>query len=202
MAISRFAASRLTQGLPKYQSAWDQDNVEQGAIVPIANGIVTGTSGDFTFTNIPQIYQDLIIAVEARSTSAATEAGIYIGFSGQYGANTNYSFTQIYATGTSNTSVRTTNQPFVGGDGAWTGATAGTGIFGFGIINVFDYASTNKFKTYLLRSSSEQNASGGSMRQSVGVWRNTSAVTSMYITLSGAMANGSNVAIYGVKAGV
>ena len=202
MAISRFSTSRLTLGLPKSQTAWDQDAVEQGAIVPIANGVVTGTATDITFTGIPAIYQDLMFVITGRSTTAATEAGVYIGFNGQYGGNTNYSFTQISASGSAVANARATSQPFVGGDGAWAGATAGVGIFSTGIMHVFDYASANKFKTYLLRSSSDINAAGGGIRQSVGVWRNTAAITSTYLTFAGGMVSGSTVALYGIKAGV
>ena len=72
MAISRFSSSRVTQGLPKYQSAWDSDNVQQGALVPIQQIVATTNTADLTFNNVPQIYQDLMIVFNGRRTDAAS----------------------------------------------------------------------------------------------------------------------------------
>ena len=199
MAIRRFS---IAEAGVKSNKFWDPESVEQGAIVPIASGVITGTASDLGLTNIPAIYQDLMIVITGRSTNASTEAGVYVGFNGQYGGNTNYSFTQISASGTATASQRQSNQPFTAGDGAWAGTTAAAGIVSTGIMHIFDYASTNKFKTYLLRSSSEINAAGGSIRQSVGIWRNTAAINQVYFTFATGAAIGTTISIYGIKAGV
>ena len=146
MAISRFAASRLTQGLPKYQNAWDQDNVQQGAMVPIVSLSGTGTSPDIIFSSIPQIYQDLMIVGFARRTDAAAAGNVYITpyYSGIQASP--QSTTILDGNGSSASSYRYSNQ-----DGAFTSsvpaASSTAGIFGSIVWHCLNYANTSTFKT-------------------------------------------------------
>lgn len=201
MAISRFAASRLTQGLPKYQSAWDQDNVEQGALVPIASGVITtqGTN-QIQFANIPQIYQHLMIITNFRSTAVASTEKLYI-----YTSNTsvgNFSSTILSATSSSISSTRVTNDYYGSECGLTPAASSPAGVFGSSETHILNYVDTSNHRSAITKSSC--NIDGPSTSQIVAsLCRGTGAIN--YITMfvygnSGNLAPGSNATLYGIKA--
>jgi len=198
MAISRLSTSRLTQGLPKYQSAWDQDNVQQGALVPLVATTPLEAASNISITNIPQTYQDLMVVISHNTQqSGSSDDYMYMGLSGTTG--TNYSVTRMHANGTSLTSDRGTNQ-----DGIY-GATRPAwepGLFGSAIYHILNYANTTQYKTFLVRNAAEKQAAAGLTQLSVGTMRTTSAITALFI---GGTSNypgiGTTVTIYGVKAG-
>lgn len=199
MAISRFAASRLTQGLPKYQTAWDQDNVAQGALEPIGFLTSNGGSSTFLFTNIPQHYADLKIIVNARSTHPSyTTYSLYLNSTGFNG----WSYTLFKATNTTSSTQRSLQStPSYGliADCAWTSTAAG--VFCASEIDVINYSSTTNFKSAILRSALEEGTTGVT-ELNIGTWANNSAVTSLEIATNGNYVSGSTVALYGIKAGI
>lgn len=199
MAISRFSTSRLTQGLPKFQTAWDSDNVQQGAMVPIASVTVTGsTDTSMGFANIPQIYQDLMIVISSRRTDAVTEATQFLySYSG-----TIASITRLIADGSSVSSAINTGQNalFIGG---YPGASAISGMFGTQIVHILDYANTSSFKSVICRTACDRNGAGKS-ELSVGLLRDTTGLTSFGVsTYNGSVfyVPGSSITLYGIKAG-
>ena len=98
MAISRFSTSRLTQGLPKYQNAWDQEGVALGAMHPIQTVYPVGAAVDFL--NIPQGYQDLMVVIRGRDLLIpGPNTSIYWGFNGTAVAGDN-SWCELFSGGT------------------------------------------------------------------------------------------------------
>lgn len=197
MAISRFAASRLTQGLPKYQSAWDFDNVPQGAIEPIAKHVAQGNATGVEFANIPQTYTDLYIVQYLRSTRAATTEQFWQRFNGD--TATNYSSNWLQGDGSvtssSNAQTQTVMNRFT-----IPGASANANIFSISHVHVMDYRSTVKFKTVLTKWSSDVNGSG-TVGLSVGMWRSGNAITSVNLaTENGSnLVAGSTIYLYGIR---
>ena len=204
MAISRFSTSRLTQGLPKYQNAWDSDAVQQGALVPIAQVVATTNTVDLTFSNIPQIYQDLMIVFNGRRTDAATVSNLLI--TGYYSGipATFQSSTHIQGTGVNPVvSYRYTSQD-AGFSGAVPAANATAGVFGSCVGYFFNYANTTTNKTYIYQSGADLNGSGN-VNLGVNLTRGTSAITTVNVsTFNGSVffALGSTATLYGIKAGV
>lgn len=198
MAISRFAASRLTQGLPKYQSAWDQDNVAQGALEPLGFQVTSNnTTSQIFFNTIPQHYQDLMIVVNARQETS-TAGSVYVRING---VNANRSYLWLETDG----STVATGRVVTSGDGyaqfgniAPSNGTAG--VFGTAIGHIFNYTNTSYFKTIFGRSSDDRNGSGR-VRIEGSLSENTSAVTSLEIVTDGitAFAAGSTFALYGIR---
>jgi hypothetical protein len=199
MAISRFAASRVTQGLPKYQSAWDQDGVQQGALVPIGQVISTGASASMTFTNIPQGYRDLKLIVNGRSShSGSTSFSIYLNNTGFTG----WSETRFFANNTTITTDRLTQSSPTYGfilETGWTSTAAG--VFSCAEIDIFNYSSSSTFKSTFGRNAFEQGTTGIT-EMNVATWANNAAVNSVDVATNGTWVGGSTATLYGVKAGV
>lgn len=194
MAISRLSTSRLTQGLPKYQSAWDGDT-EQGAIVPIA--YADGRDADMEFTNIPQTYQDLMLIINVRDKLiAGPRTSIYFGANGSATVG-DYIWTSMYGDGSSMTADRSsTNQWSAAGV---PGYNATAGEYSTVIIHLLDYKNTNKFKTMLQRSA-EDSAGSGIVSLHHGLWKQTAAISSLQ--LRNTFQTGSKVTLYGIKGGL
>jgi hypothetical protein len=80
-----------------------------------------------------------------------------------------------------------------------TGAPSSTGTPSPGVIDILDYADTNKFKTVRSLGGSDANGNGSLIYQS-SLWRSTSAITSIKLeTGSGNYNQHSSFALYGVK---
>ena len=169
-----------------------------GALQRIGFYTSASTFGTYTFTNIPQTFQDLRIVMFARDTNTGGAiAGNYMGFNGDVSA-TNYSVTTLSGNGSSASSSRNTNAgTFVAG--VMPTASATSGVYAGQVIDILNYANTSTFKTMISRSAADVNGSGET-RMTVGLWRNTAAVTSIIFGANSGYAGGSSFALYGVKA--
>lgn len=199
MAIKDFSTASIKTGV-KSNKMWDQDTA-QGALVPIASLTITGTTNNFEFNNIPQIYQDLKLVMFYRSTDAsAGGVNLYINTGtpsdrGITGLQTNGSGASSFQAANvigwynynpnSSASLFTTNNVFVAS--TW---------------DIFNYASTSVFKSGLVRTAFDSNGSGVTSLIANCV-RNTAAITRLQaFTAFGNLAEGSMATLYGIKAGV
>jgi hypothetical protein len=81
-----------------------------------------------------------------------------------------------------------------------TGATASASIFGVGITDVLDYASTSKNKVFRTFSGHDRNGAGLAQLWS-GMWMVTNAITSITLTVeNGNFVQHSTAALYGLRA--
>lgn len=164
---------------------------------PIANHIVSASTSSVTFSDIPQIYTDLVLVCHIRNTAAGTQTYPWIRFNGDTGSN--YSFTRMHGN-ESNQAVsgRASNQSrfdFCEAPGA--GSTSN--YFAPIIVQVQDYSNATTNKTSLVRF---QNLGGAiQVGALVGLWRSTSAITSILVNGDTSLASGSTLSLYGVKAG-
>ena len=72
--------------------------------------------------------------------------------------------------------------------------------FGAVVIDILDYANTNKYKTIRSLSGTDYNNTSGAVGLFSGSWRNTNAITTIKITASSAnLAQYSQFALYGIK---
>lgn len=159
---------------------------------PIATATGNGTTATVTFSSISSGYTDLVIISSVLSTTAQF---LRMRFNGDSG--TNYSQTAIYGDGTSASSTRTTSSSNI--------LVANLAVSGFSSTNpcfsrahIFSYAgSTNK--SILSENAYDQNGTG-EVNRSVGLWRSTSAITSieLYAT-AGAFSTSSTFTLYGIK---
>ena len=151
----------------------------------IATTTLGSASATVTFSTISGSYTDLRIIY---ATTASADAGNYIRFNSDSGSN--YSRTNLYGNGSSAGSNRDTNSTGIFGPFTMSSAiTSNT-------IDIMNYSNATTYKTCLVRAGAANN----STLATVGLWRSTSAITSVSITCDGAnFASGSTFTLYGIK---
>jgi hypothetical protein len=157
----------------------------------------SGGAATVTFSSIPSTYQHLQVRYMPRISTADTAENTWLQFNGDTGSNYTYHF--LDGNGSSASAGAGTSQTRIlaGRAGA---ANSGSNIFGANVLDVLDYADTNKYKTARILGGIDRNGNGN-IRLDSGVWMNTAAVTSL--TISPTTANNfveySSFALYGIK---
>lgn len=153
---------------------------------PIATTTLGSAQGSVTFSTISQSFTDLILVYNTGSTSVVND---YVRLNGDTGSN--YSWTRLVGTGSSVISSRGTN------DTAMIMGDTSSSLVTTQIIQIANYSNTTTNKTILNKSANPS----GAFTVSVGLWRNTSAVTSITVFPNGTTwLSGSTFTLYGVKA--
>ena len=71
--------------------------------------------------------------------------------------------------------------------------------YGVNVIDILDYANTNKYKTLRVLTGIDVNGSGGYVQLSSGLWQSSSAITSITLTNSTNYTTATQFALYGIK---
>jgi hypothetical protein len=153
---------------------------------PIATQTLGSSASSVTFSSIPSTYTDLVLIVMAKNVNGDSDLAM------QFNSNTSgYSSTFVYGNGSSALSTRNTNLTKMR-----IGRIDNTNAYP-NIINIQNYSNATTYKTALSRS---QNSS--LVLANVGLWGNTSAITSVTILddNSYSLASGSTFTLYGIKA--
>lgn len=155
----------------------------------------TGSSGTITFSSIPSTFKHLQIRAIGRDTTAATTRSIDVRVNSDTGSNyarhlLNGNGTAVSATGADTVSA----MDF----GLVTGASAAANTMGVLIVDVLDYASTSKYKTFRVFNGEDRNGAGNIYINS-GLWMSTSAITSISFIVSTAWTTSTTFALYGIK---
>ena len=108
--------------------------------------------------------------------------------------NNNYSTHSLIGDGSSATAAGSANSR----GQAWYVPQSGDNGWGVAIMDILDYANTNKYKTYRCLTGFDNNGSGAVRLTSVG-WRNTAAVTSITLPSEPLWVQYSSFALYGIK---
>lgn len=149
-----------------------------------------GSSTSLTFTSIPSTYKHLQIRALGRNTSG------YIRFNSDSGSN--YSRHWLRGNGTTASATGGASQTEMYGFDL-TDNGDGANLYGVGIIDIHDYASTSKYKTLKSVTGADKNGSGNIYLFS-GLWMNTAAITSITIySPANAATTASKFALYGIK---
>ena len=157
---------------------------------PIATYTVSSAVGSYTFSSIPSTYTDLVLVTNVKST---TTNNMIMRFNSDSAAN--YSRTVLSGDGSSAVSARNTGFTEIYTD--YNGYFDGLDFDQVKIINVMNYANSTTYKTCLIRSGRAQSGTDAI----VGLWRSTSAITSIYLGGSGNnFVTGSTFTLYGIKA--
>ena len=154
---------------------------------PINTTTLNSAASSITFSGIPSTYTDLVIVCNG---TASGNTGLGLQFNSDTG--TNYSGTFLEGSGTAASSERQTSVNYI--RIAWN-ALWDTANPGMVLVNIQNYSNTTT-KTLLARSDKSDRYTGAT----VGLWRSTSAVTSITITgVSNNIASGSTFTLYGIK---
>ncbi len=162
-----------------------------------------GVSGSatITFSSIPSTYTHLQIRGITRLGSSTTGTNdIFIRFNSDTAAN--YSRHALYGTGAaaaSNGAGSTTSA--YAARAVSPRATSTANAFGVFIVDILDYANTNKYKTVRGLGGADTNDANGIISLASGNWRSTSAITQIDITdeLGYNFVQYSSFALYGIK---
>ena len=157
---------------------------------PIATTTLGSAASTITFSSIPATYTDLRLIlnyIQSGSFDARMQ------FNGD--TATNYSSTRMSGDGTTAASSRQTSVNYILGSHTIQDGSA----IKLMTADIFSYAgSTNK--TALITSTEDRNGAGATM-QLVGLWRSTSAITSInLLTSTNNFATGTIATLYGIKA--
>jgi hypothetical protein len=157
----------------------------------IASTTVSGTStNSVTLSSISGSYTDLILIINAGAT--ATGCGMTYQLNGD--TSSIYSVTGLRGNGSAASSFRQTGNNQVIVSNFSEPPTTGGGVY---IINFQNYSNTTTFKTSISRG----NSAGFGVDAFAGLYRSTSAITSVTILIAGGNYNsGSTFNLYGIKA--
>ena len=145
-------------------------------------------ASDITFSSIPGTYTDLkIILVPASGT---VDANLFMRFNSDTGSN--YSNTRLTGNGSAASSASQVSQTSL-----TTGAIT-TGVVSYFSQDVFSYSGST-YKTVLFEQNQDANGSG-QVNKRVGLWRSTSAITTILFTTPTAngFPAGTTATIYGI----
>jgi hypothetical protein len=166
-----------------------------GAALTNYESIATVTLGSaqssITFSSIPSTYTHLQIRGTTKSTSGLVSS--FVNFNSDTGSN--YSQHQLIGDGATASAS---------GNGSATAFYANiftntANNYGATVIDILDYANTNKYKTVRTLSGYDANGSGYVTLRS-GLWQSTSAITNIVFSPSGGNYDQySSFALYGIK---
>jgi len=151
--------------------------------------VTVGTAtASVTFSSIPATYTDLVIVVNGNESATFDGVLMQVG-NGTIDTGSNYSVTRLRGNGSTASSGRDTSATSMN-IGLVDSASMSINIFQF-----MNYANTTTYKTILSRG----NATGNMLQAAVGLWRSTTAITTIKITAGGGNWNvGSTFSLYGI----
>ena len=157
-----------------------------------------GGSSSVSFTSIPSTYSHLQIRFIARGESTLARVALRA----NNDSNANYTLHYLYGNGSS------AGAGGIGSQGQIDLTTIPTSsqtasAFGAAVVDILDYANTNKYKTIRSLGGDDLNGSGGYSILYSGAWLSTSAINRIDIIPgtvgTGNIAQYSTFALYGIK---
>jgi hypothetical protein len=147
----------------------------------IGSNVLASSASTVTFSSIPSTYQDLILVVKQSGTDnfelrlSGISSGVSATWMSGYGTST------VEASGPSN----------ISGLGTYVAAD-------FAIYEIFDYLSTNKHKTALVKAGTSITGTYLGTAAGVGRWATTSAVSTLSVVSATSFAAGNTFYLYGI----
>jgi hypothetical protein len=177
----------------------------EGAYDSLATVTVpSGGSSTIDFVGIPDGYKHLQIrGISQISYGGGTQYG-YLSLrlgNGSIDTGSNYSNHLLRGQGTDVASSGAANATYSWAGMTWL-QTGSSSYFGVGVIDILDYANTNKYKTVRALGGADANASTppGVVAFLSGNWRSTSAVNQIrLLSIDGNFKEFSQFALYGIK---
>lgn len=161
---------------------------------PISSTTLSTATGTVTFSSIPSTYTDLRLIVHQKNSQVGGTPfpgeDMWIRFNGD--SSTNYSQTQIEANSGGIGVNRATNQVKI-----YIYSSSLSEYIPYSI-DIQNYSNSTTFKSVLCEGRNTSN-----VFTSVGLWRSTSAITSITVTLNTSVnnfASGSTFTLYGIAA--
>ncbi len=166
----------------------------------ISSQTLASNTATVTFSSIPATYASLQLRYIARSTTTGSTVGdnIFINLNSDTGAN--YVYHQLLGDGATASANAGTAETKLNFQNALPRNTVTASIFGVGVLDLLDYASTTKNKTARIFYGTDTNSAEGKIYLASGLWINTAAVNSITLApQSNSFLSGSTFALYGIK---
>jgi hypothetical protein len=206
MAITKISNSSL-KNLNKYDSFLaGNDPYDPGATYLIERQTIgAGGAASVEFTSIPSTYTHLqvrILGQTNRATYPLSSIYFQVG-NGTIDTGSNYSSHAMFGDGSTAYGNETySNATYIGTAGSIGTSTGGT--FSGSILDILDYANTNKYKTTRMISGFDVNGTvagfGGRVAFCSGNWRSNSAINRIkFYSPDGNFTQYSSFALYGIK---
>jgi len=178
LAASAYGFTSAVAGLGDYES--------------IASASGTGSSGTITFSSIPSTYKHLQLRVFSATSRVGGASGSGALQFNSDTTGTNYYTHALYGQGSS-AAAAAFNENY----GLWYYGSTTTYVAG--VIDILDYANTNKYKTVRELIGFDENGSGQIALISM-LWKNTAAISTLVLTApSYNFGSNARFSLYGIK---
>lgn len=196
MAITRARTSSVAQGPSTRKTVLGGNDVILGGSYDAIGVFNVGSEvPTVTFSSIPGTYKHLQVRGIANNGETSGYNNQLLRFNGDTGSN--YAVHYVAGNGSSASASGSSSGTRI--NDIFRIPPTSTGHFGGFVIDVLDYANTNKFKTVRSLNGGDSNGSGWVGLHS-GLWMSTAAITSMtFISSSGNFGQYSSFALYGIK---
>ena len=180
-----------------YTQSWVANaDPDFGVFESITTTTLSTATSSVAFSSIPETYKHLQIRGIARSSRAAFASDPLL-IQVNSDTATNYSWHYLVGDGSSASSNAGATQSSM--TNYLIANNTVSNVFGAFVIDVLDYANTNKYKTFRSLMGVDNNGAGWIALNS-GNWRSTSAITSITLTAqNGNLMQYSSFALYGIK---
>jgi len=162
--------------------------------------IGSGGSSSVTFSSIPSTYQHLQLRAIGRTNRSANGDYSLIAFNSDTSSS---NYTTHYLSGNGSTADAGAYVNSFGGAlvNRWGAASDTASTFGALVLDILDYANTNKYSTVRSLGGLETNTSNSQINLQSAVWLNTAAISTLTITPGAGTAFNqySSFALYGLK---
>lgn len=165
--------------------------ISQTSYESIATPTISGSSSFVEFTSIPQTYKYLQIRFSILANGS--NGDVTLQFNGVT-SSSSYVYHELRGNGSTVTASGANNPSFLY---LATNATSTTYPC-VGIVDIFDYADTNKITTIRSLSGKDENGAG-TLQILTGMNKVTTAITSMKLDCGFTIDNKSKIALYGIK---
>jgi hypothetical protein len=168
----------------------------------ISSNVLASSAASVTFSAIPATYTDLVLRINARSDGASKDD--YIRYTLNADTATNYSATELYASGASVASYRDTSVSPSGENRVLhaNGSTSTANTFSNGEIYIPSYTVSQNKPLGMMGVQEDNTTGGNTINALAALWRNTAAITSIKLECySGASSfvSGSSFYLYGIS---
>ena len=185
-------------------------SAQQAASIPTSfdsiQAVTIGTGGQSTveFNSIPSTYTHLQVRVFGQTNRSTYGLDSVLFSVNNDTSGSNYTYHLLQGDGSTPSSAGRTGTDTTA-QFAWALGTTTGSNWGIGIIDILDYANTNKYKTIRSAGGVDTNGTVGGIGGTVGMgsnlWLNTAAITSIRIQpfVGGLFSQNSSFALYGIK---
>ena len=199
MAVTRARTSSVAQG-PSTSKSFLANNpvILGGSYESIATYTLGSSQATISFTSIASTYKHLQLRIMGRTTrTSSTQNSFIYTFNG---SSSGYGYThRLYGQGSGSALADAPNgSTYSFGVSIPTDGSAAN-VMGVAVMDILDYANTNKYKTTRILGGGDQNGSG-EIHFNSGLWQNTAAINRIDLSVdSFNWAAKTTIALYGIQ---